>query len=108
MAGTQATAQTTAMAQAAVHVDHAGQAIATIRNQVTDAVEATTGGYVTEAGTLFRNVMGQWGQDFNTIITGLETIHQKLTGTTVNYKGAMDIDGESVNQIAALLNATDI
>lgn len=108
MAGTQATAQTTAMTQAAQHVDNAGQAIASIRNQVNDAVQATSGGYVTEAATLFRNVMDQWGQDFISIITGLESIHEKLTGTTVNYKGAMDIDGEGVNQIAALLNATNI
>jgi WXG100 family type VII secretion target len=102
------TAQTAAMAQAAIHVDNAGQAIATIRNQVADAVGATSGGYVTEAATLFRNVMDQWGQDFGTIIAGLESIKEKLTGTTANYKGAMDIDSQSANQIAALLNGNDV
>ena len=108
MAATQATAQTTAMTQAAQHVDNAGQAIATIMNQVAEAVQATSGGYVTDGGKLFRTVMDQWGQDFTSIIAGLDSIREKLTGTTVNYKGAMDLDGESVNQIAALLNTTDI
>jgi len=104
----QTTAQTAAMSQAAVHVDNAGQAIATIRNQVADAVAATSGGYVSDAATLFRNVMDQWGADFNQIIQGLETIREKLVGTTKNYQGAMDIDHMSVNQVAALLNGSDV
>jgi WXG100 family type VII secretion target len=109
MAGSgQTTAQTAAMTQAAVHVDNAGQAIATIRNQVNDAVAATSGGYVSDAATLFRNVMEQWSADFGQIIQGLETIREKLVGTTKNYQGAMDSDSTSANQIAALLNGTDV
>lgn len=109
MAGSQhSTAQTDAMTKAAVHVDNAGQAIATIRNQVTDAVGATSAGYVSEAATVFRDVMDQWSRDFGAIISGLEGIREKLTGTTRNYQGAMSIDHESANQIAALLNGRDV
>ena len=103
----QTTAQSQAMGVAAQHVQDAGQAIATIRNQVADAVAATTGGYQTSAATLFRGVMDQWGQDFTTIINGLQTIGEALTGTAQNYQGAMNIDQDSANQIAALLNGGD-
>ena len=102
------TAQTQAMTLAAQHVDNAGQAITTIRNQVGDAVAATAGGYETAAATLFRSVMDQWGQDFQSIINGLETIREALVGTAKNYQGAMNLDHESANQIAALLNGTDV
>jgi WXG100 family type VII secretion target len=104
MASQQATAQTDAMRQAATHVDDAGQAIATLRNQVQEAVDSTAAGYQSAAATLFRGVMGQWAQDFASIISGLETIRENLVGTTTNYQGAMDIDQQSANQIAALLN----
>jgi WXG100 family type VII secretion target len=106
-AGQQTTAQTDAMRQAATHVDDAGQAIATLRNQVQEAVASTAGGYDTAAATLFRGVMDQWAQDFVSIINGLETIRENLVGTTTNYQGAMDLDRESANQIAALLNGQD-
>lgn len=108
MAAGQTTAQTDAMGQAAIHVDEAGQAIATIRNQVQQAVDATAGSYQSEAASLFRSVMDQWAQDFGTIIGGLETIRQNLVGTTANYQGAMDLDQESVSQIASLLNGTSV
>lgn len=103
----QTTAQTQAMTRAAQHVDGAGQAIATIRNQVSDAVAATAGGYQTSAATLFRSVMDQWATDFTSIINGLETIRTALVGTAQNYQGAMNLDHESANQIAALLNGND-
>ena len=109
MAGTQpTTAETTAMTQAAVHVDNAGQAITTIKNQIHDAVNATYSGYVTEGGTLFRDIMAQWDVDFGKIIDALETIRENLVGTTKVYTGAMDIDSMSANQIAALLNGNDV
>ena len=104
----QATAQTQAMTKAAQQVADAGNAIATIRNQVTDAVQATAGGYDTPAATLFRSVMEQWGQDFQSIITALDNMGQALTGVAQNYQGAMNLDHESANQIAALLNGTDV
>jgi len=108
MAATQqTTAQTDAMRQAATHVDEAGQGVATLRNQVQEAVDATAGGYQSPAATLFRGVMSQWAQDFSTIISGLETIRENLVGTTTNYQGAMDFDHQSANQIAALLNGQD-
>ncbi|MDQ2876404.1 MAG: WXG100 family type VII secretion target [Actinomycetota bacterium] len=100
----QTTAETSAMTLASTHVDNAGQAIATLRNQVQAAVDATTSGYVSPAATVFRGVMAQWGQDFTTIINGLETIRTSLVGTTKNYQGAMNLEGESANQIASLLN----
>ena len=110
MAGTPpvTTAETAAMTKAAAHVDNCGQAITTIWNQVNDAVGQTTGGYETAGAALFRSVMDRWGQDFNRIIQGLDEIRQALTGTTINYHGAMDIDHMSVNQVAALLNGSDV
>lgn len=108
MAAGQTTAQTDAMRQAAVHVDNAGQSIATIRNQVQEAVAATAGGYQSDAATLFRSVMDQWSTDFGQIIQGLETIRENLVGTTANYQGVMDLDTESANQIASLLNGTGV
>lgn len=102
--GQQTSAQTQAMALAAQHVDNAGQAISTIRNQVIEASAQTAGGYISPGATMFRNVMDQWGQDFVSITNGLNTIREALTGTARNYQGAMSTDGESVNQIASLLN----
>lgn len=104
----QTTAQTQAMSLAAQHVDNAGQAIAAIRNQVSDAVAATAGGYDTAAATLFRGVMDQWSTDFVSIINGLDSIREALVGTAKNYQGAMNLDHESANQIAALLNGGDV
>jgi WXG100 family type VII secretion target len=104
----QTTAQTQAMTLAAQHVDDASQAIHTIINQVSDAVAATAGGYQTAAATLFRDVMGQWSQDFTAIINGLDTIGEALAGTSRNYQSAMNLDQESANQIAALLNGSDV
>jgi WXG100 family type VII secretion target len=108
MPSQQASAQTPAMKLAVQHIDNAGQSIATIRNQVNDAVGATAGGYQTSAATLFRSVMDQWGQDFLAIKNGLDTIREALAGTAQNYEGAMNLDHESANQIAALLNGTDV
>jgi WXG100 family type VII secretion target len=96
------------MLQAAQQVADAGNAIATIRNQVADAVGATGAGYQSPAANLFRSVMGQWHDDFQSIITGLDAIGQALTGTAQNYQGAMNLDHESANQIAALLNGNDV
>ena len=104
----QATAESQAMTLAATHVEHAGQAIATIRNQVNDAISATAAGYQTPAATLFRSVMDQWGQDFLSIINGLDAIREALGTTAQNYTGAMNLDHESANQIANLLNGTDV
>lgn len=102
------TAETAAMTKAAAHVDNCGQAITTIWNQVNDAVGQTTAGYDTAGAALFRNVMDQWRKDFNNLIQGLDEIRQALTGTTIAYRGAMDIDHMSVNQVAALLNGGDV
>lgn len=109
MAGTEpTTAETTAMTQAAVHVDNAGQAIMTIKNQIHHAVDATNSGYVTAGGDLFRDIMARWDADFGKIIGALEQIRENLVGTTKAYHGAMDIDSMSANKIAALLNGTDV
>jgi WXG100 family type VII secretion target len=105
MAASQHTsAHTHAMAQAAFHVGNAHEAITGLKNQVAGTVAATSAGYVSEAATLFRSVMEQWDQDFNTILAGLRTMGEKLTGSSQHYGGAMDADHQSANQIAALLN----
>ena len=105
MAASQHTsAQTTAMAQAAFHVGNTHDAITGLKNQAASTVAGTTTGYVSEAATLFRSVMEQWDQDFNTILAGLRTMGEKLTGTAHRYGGAMDHDRQSANEIAALLN----
>lgn len=105
MAASQHTsAQTHAMAQAAFHVGNAHDAITGVKNQVVSTVAATSTGYVSEAATMFRNVMEQWDQDFTTILEALRTMGEKLTGTSQHYGGAMDVDVQSANQIAAALN----
>jgi WXG100 family type VII secretion target len=105
MAASQHTsAQTHAMAQAAFHVGNAHEAITGVKNQVAGTVAGTSAAYVSEAATLFRSVMEQWDQDFNTILAGLRTMGEKLTGTAHHYGGAMDHDHQSANQIAAALN----
>lgn len=105
MAASQHTsAQTAAMAKAAFHVGNAHEAITGVKNQVASTVAGTSTAYVSEAATLFRSVMEQWDQDFNTILAGLRTIGEKLTGTAQHYSGAMDHDHQSANQIAATLN----
>jgi uncharacterized protein YukE len=105
MAATQRTAaQTQAMAEAAFHVGSAHDSITGLKNQAAATVAGTSAGYVSEAATLFRNVMEQWDQDFNTILGGLRTMGENLTGTAQHYGGAIDHDHQSANQIAALLN----
>lgn len=105
MAASQHTsAQTHAMAQAAFHVANAHDAITGVKNQVASTVAGTSTGYVSEAATLFRNVMEQWDQDFTTILEALRTMGEKLTGTAQHYGGAMEHDHHSANQIAAVLN----
>lgn len=107
MAASQHTsAQTHAMAQAAFHVGNAHEAITGLKNQAASTVAGTSAAYVSEAATLFRNVMEQWDQDFNTILGGLRAMGEKLTGTAQHYGGAMDSDHQSANQIAALLNGS--
>lgn len=105
MAASQHTsAQTHAMAQAAFHVGNAHDTITGLKNQAASTVAGTSTGYVSEAATLFRSVMEQWDQDFNTILGGLRTMGEKLTGTAQRYGGAQEHDHHSANQIAALLN----
>jgi len=104
MAAQRTAAQTHAMAQAAHHVANAHEAITGLKNQVATTVSGTSAGYVSEAATLFRSVMEQWDSDFNTILAGLRTMGEKLTGTAQHYGGAMDHDVQSANQIAAALN----
>ena len=101
-------AQTDALKLAAAHVDNAAQAIMIIRNQVQDAVNATTGGYQSPAATVFQQVMAKWHDDFGVIINGLDVIKTNLSGTATNYQSTMDADKMSANQIAALLNGTDV
>lgn len=100
----QTTAETAAMTQASTQVDTARQSIAMFNAQVQAAVAATAGGYDSSAATVFRSVMGQWGDDVTKIIDGLNTIYENLGGTAKNYQGAMNLEGDSANQIAALLN----
>jgi WXG100 family type VII secretion target len=95
------------MATAARHVDTAGQALANIQNRVQQAVNSTSAGYSSDAASLFRNVMGQWHQDFTKIIGGLERIQTSLTGTQKQYEGTMQQERASANQVAALLNGED-
>lgn len=102
MAGT--SAQTTAMAEAARHVDNAGQALAVIRGNIQQAIASTSSGYTSAAATLFRNTMSQWDQDFQKIVGGLEQIHHALTSTTRHYEATMQQERQSANEIAALLN----
>jgi ESAT-6 family protein len=97
-------AQTELMAKAATDVDAAGQVLAGIRGRVQQAVAATSTGYVSDAGALFRSVMEQWDGDFNTIINGLQRIHEALTHTHRNYTASVQQDRQSANQIASLLN----
>ena len=106
MAGT--SAQVEAMAQAAQHVDNAGQDLANIQGRIQQAVANTSAGYVSDAATLFRNVMDQWNGDFAKIINGLDQIRTALTGTQKHYEAGMEQERASVNQIAALLNGTDV
>jgi WXG100 family type VII secretion target len=97
-------AQTQLMAKAAVDVDNAGQVLAGIRGRIQQAVAATSTGYVSDAGHLFRSVMDQWDTDFQTIVNGLQRIHEALTQTHHNYTAGIQQDRQSANQIAALLN----
>jgi WXG100 family type VII secretion target len=106
MAG-QTSAQVDAMASAARQVDAAGQALADIQGRVQQAVSSTSGGYTSDAATLFRNVMAQWHQDFTKIIGGLERIQTALTGTQKGYEATMQQERASANQVAALLNGDD-
>jgi WXG100 family type VII secretion target len=105
MAGT--SAQVDAMAAAARHVDTAGQGLADIQGRVQQTVAATSAGYVSDAATLFRNVMDAWNGDFAKIIGGLERIQTALTSNQKHYEATMEQEHASVNQIAALLNGTD-
>jgi WXG100 family type VII secretion target len=102
--GSGQSAELTAMAQSARYVDEAGQTLAAIRGRVQQAVAATSGGYVSEAATLFRTVMNSWNDDFNKIVAGLDQIHVALTRTHANYTASVQQDRASVNQVAALLN----
>lgn len=103
MAG-ETSAQVTAMNEAARHVDNAGQALATIRGNIQQAIASTASGYNSAAATLFRSTMDEWGNDFQKIIGGLERIREALTHTTKHYEATMEQERQSANQIAALLN----
>jgi WXG100 family type VII secretion target len=107
MAG-ETSAQIAAMAEAAGHVDNAGQALATIRGTVAQAVAATASGYNSPAAVMFRNTMDQWHGDFQKIIAGLERMHQALTHTTRHYEATLEQERNSANEIAALLNGGGI
>jgi WXG100 family type VII secretion target len=101
-------AQVEAMTSAAQHVDAAGQALATIQGRIQTAIANTSSGYVSDAATLFRSVMDQWHQDFTKIVNGLENIRTALTSTQKVYESTMAQEQMSANQIAALLNGSDV
>jgi WXG100 family type VII secretion target len=102
--GSGQSAELSAMAQSARYVDETGQVLAAIRGRVQQAVAATSGGYVSDAATLFRNVMNSWDADFQKIMAGLDQIHVALTRTHAGYTASVEQDRASVNQVAALLN----
>lgn len=104
----QTSAQVEAMAQAARHVDNAGQALAVVRGNIQQAIASTATGYNSAAATLFRNTMDQWGTDFQKIIGGLERIHTALTHTAKHYEATMEQERASANTIATLLNGGGI
>jgi WXG100 family type VII secretion target len=106
MAG-ETTAQVAAMSEAARHVDNAGQALAVIRGNIQQAIASTAAGYNSQAATLFRSTMDQWGTDFQKIVGGLERIREALTHTTKHYEATMEQERQSANQIASLLNGGD-
>lgn len=101
---TETAAETAAMTEAARHVDAAAELLAGVRGNVAQAVAATGAGYQSDAATLFRSTMDQWGGDFDKIIGGLEQIHKALTHNAIHYQATLESDRASVNQIAALLN----
>jgi hypothetical protein len=92
------------MGEASRHLDQAQDALTAIRLAVAQSVAATASGYTSEAATLFRSTMDQWGAEFNKIIGGLERMRGSLNSNRLQYEATLDQERQSVNQIAAQLN----
>ena len=92
------------MATAARHADTARQTLTDIHGRVLQTVNATSSGYTSDAATLFRNVMTQWHQDFNKILSGIDRIQEALTSNQKGYQATMEQEQASANQVAAMLN----
>jgi WXG100 family type VII secretion target len=101
-------AQVEKMAEAARHVDNAGQALAIIRGTIRQSVDNTRQGYRSPAADLFRDTMGGWDSEFQKLIDGLDRIHFALTQTHRHYQATLEEEINSANEIATLLNGGGI
>lgn len=96
------------MNTAAGHVDNAGQELSGLRNALETAVQGSTAGWQTTAADAYRSLMDQWIVEFQQMVTDLQTIHEKLVGTQVQYTGAIQAEHDNVSRLAALLSNTSV
>jgi WXG100 family type VII secretion target len=92
-------------------------AMATAASQLQDAVDdvraqqarlaaahgTMQGGWIGDASSAFTSAYESFNSDFTKVITAMQGIQEKLTGTRANYEATEQANVTSVNRVAGLI-----
>jgi WXG100 family type VII secretion target len=92
------------MVTAANQVESALGEIRGLQTRLTGINDDLAGSWKGEAAAAFGNAYARFSSDFTVVITALQGIQERLTGSHSNYNAAENANTESVNRISAALN----
>ncbi len=103
MAG-QTTFDRTSMAAAATQVEETVGQIRALQSRLNGSHADTMAGWVGESASAFTAAYTEFNADFAKVISALDVMHEKLTGSRVNYNASEEANTTSANRIASVLN----
>lgn len=92
------------MAQAAQRVESAAQDLRKVQGDLGQEQAQLSGRWIGEAGSAFTKVYNEFNGELTKVLEVLDTLHEKLVQTKINYEASEQQQTESVNRIASLLN----
>jgi WXG100 family type VII secretion target len=92
-----------AMATAARQVESAVGNIRGLQSNMNSYASQLQGGWQGQAASAFSNAYEQFSADFAKVLTALESIHEKLTGTQSTYTTTEESNKSTVNKLQGLL-----
>lgn len=92
-----------ALAKAVQEIETKAQVIQGLRNTLQDHKATISAGWKGGAAGTFDHVFGEFDADFTKVIQALETMHEKLTGTRIQYEAREQESHAAVSEVQRLL-----
>jgi WXG100 family type VII secretion target len=92
-----------AMAMAAQEIEAKAQVIQGLRNTLEDHKATIRAGWKGTAAGTFDHVFGEFDADFTKVIQALETMHERLTHTRIQYEAREQESHAAVSEVQRLL-----